>query len=304
MAKVKQHIGQGRDPAPDEPVRGTPQVRRITANNPSAFTFRGTNTYIVGTDSLAVIDPGPDDEAHLQHLLSIIGDRPVSHIFVTHTHRDHSTLAARLKEATGALTVGEGPHRSPRETGQAADTLIGSTRDMAFRPNLVLPHGGIVMGDGWALEAVHVPGHAANHLAFALLGEDILFSGDHVMGWSTTIVAPPDGSMADYIESLDKLLDRDDRLYLPGHGDAVLQPHGYVRRLRDHRRMREMAILSRIRAGDRTIAEVVQVLYSEIDPALRIAASLTVLAHLESLIERGYVGTDGSAALDGIYEPA
>lgn len=290
-------------PAYGEAVPVGPGVRRLTANNPSPFTFWGTNTYIIGTRTLGIIDPGPDDAEHLRLLLSIIGGQPVSHIFVTHTHRDHSALAARLKSATGALTVGEGQHRRLKPAGMKADKLVEAGGDLDFSPDLTLQDGDIVAGDGWSLQAIHTPGHSANHMAYSLVGTDILFSGDHVMGWSTTVVAPPDGSMSDYIASLDKLLERNDKTYLPGHGGAILQPLDHVRGIRAYRKMREAMILTRIREGDRTIADIVHALYRRIDPALHGAASLTVLAHVESLIGRGLVKTDGEASMDGVYEP-
>ncbi|KAB0267457.1 MBL fold metallo-hydrolase [Microvirga brassicacearum] len=286
----------------DRAVPVGPDVLRVTANNPSPFTSWGTNTYIVGTGTLAVIDPGPDDAEHLKLLLSIIGDRSVSHIFVTHTHRDHSALAAGLKATTGARTAAHGPQRRLKPTGGQGEMLIEAGIDFTFMPDLVLHDGDVVGGDGWSIEAIHTPGHAANHLAFGLVGTGTLFSGDHVMGWSTTIVAPPDGSMAAYIASLDKLLDRNHTLYLPGHGAPMTQPLDRVRTLRAHREMREAMVLTRVRDGDRTVPDIVRALYSRTDPALHGAAGLTVFAHLERLIERGLVRATGQATMDGLYE--
>lgn len=291
-----------------EPAHGTavpvgPDVARVTVNNPSPFTFHGTNSYIVGRDTLAVIDPGPEDEAHLAALLDAIGGRPVSHIFVSHTHRDHAPLSRRLKEATGALIVAEGPHRPSRPLHAGETNPFSESSDNDFVPDLAVADGETVSGDGWALSALHTPGHTANHTAFALEGTGIVFSADHVMAWATTIVAPPDGAMSDYLASLEKLLERDDRLYLPGHGGAVKEPAAFLRGLRAHRRMRERAIRERVIAGDRTIAEMVKVIYRETDPRLHGAAALSVLAHLEDLVEKGAVRTDGPASLSGIYEP-
>ncbi|PZU25026.1 MAG: MBL fold metallo-hydrolase [Shinella sp.] len=291
-----------------EPAHGTavpvgPDVARVTVNNPSPFTFHGTNSYIVGRDTLAVIDPGPEDEAHLAALLDAIGGRPVSHIFVSHTHRDHAPLSRRLKEATGALIVAEGPHRPSRPLHAGETNPFSESSDNDFVPDLTVADGETVSGDGWALSALHTPGHTANHTAFALEGTGIVFSADHVMAWATTIVAPPDGAMSDYLASLEKLLERDDRLYLPGHGGAVKEPAAFLRGLRAHRRMRERAIRERVIAGDRTIAEMVKVIYRETDPRLHGAAALSVLAHLEDLVEKGAVRTDGPASLSGIYEP-
>lgn len=279
-------------------------ILRLTANNPSAFTFHGTNSYIVGRDTLAVIDPGPADDAHYQALLKAIAGRPVSHVFVSHTHRDHSPLAARLKDELGALTVAEGPHRPARPYHAGEINALEASADTDFTPDIVLADGAAVEGDGWALRGIHTPGHAANHMAFALKNTDILFSADHVMAWATSIVAPPDGSMSDYMASLEKLLARDDAVYLPGHGGAVTKPAAFVRGLRAHRKMRERAIFERITQGDRTIPDMVKAIYRDTDPRLHGAAALSVLAHLEDLVGRGEVVTEGDPSLDGIYDPA
>ena len=214
------------EPAYGEPVTVFPGVSRVTANNPSPFTFHGTNSYLVGEHELAVIDPGPDNGAHFDALVRAIGGRPVSHIVVSHTHRDHSPLAARLSKATGAKTYAEGPHRPARNP--PTGTSLDGGADTAFVPDVALADGDLLAGDGWTLRTVLTPGHTANHAAFALEGAGLLFSGDHVMGWSTTIVAPPDGSMPDYMASLDKLIARDDRLLLPGHGGPVKNPRDYM----------------------------------------------------------------------------
>lgn len=291
------------EPSHGVPVEVAPGVHRLTVNNPSAFTFHGTNSYIVGTKGLAVIDPGPEDEAHFQALLAAIAGRPVSHIFLTHTHIDHSPLAARLSAATGAPMAAEGPHRPARPLRIGEVNPLDASGDTAFRPDLLLKDGEVTEGDGWALRAVTTPGHAANHLVFALEGTGILFSGDHVMAWSTSIVAPPDGAMADYMASLDKILTRDDRQYLPGHGGPVEDPAAFVRALKTHRKMRERAIVERIRAGDRTIAEMVRAIYRDTDPRLHGAAGLSVLAHLEDLVARGLVGVDGAVEIGSVYTP-
>ena len=286
------------------PVPVAPGIVRVTANNPGPFTFHGTNSYIVGTEELAVVDPGPDDEAHLAALVAAIGGRPVSHILVTHTHRDHSPLAGRLKALTGAVTAAEGPHRPARPLRIGEVNPLDASADIAFRPDLALADGDAVSGDGWKLETVLTPGHTANHAAFALAGSGVLFSGDHVMGWATSIVAPPDGAMGDYMRSLDRLLARDDRLFLPGHGGPVADPQPYLRGLKAHRKMRERAILERLAAGDRTLPELVGAIYRDVDPALHGAAALSVLAHLEDLVARGLVKSEGDPALDGRFAPA
>jgi len=289
------------DPRQGEPVEVLPGVVRVTANNPGPFTFRGTNTYLVGKETLAVIDPGPEDNEHLDALKAAIAGRPVSHIFVSHTHRDHSPLAKRLAEATGANVLAEGPHRAARPF--SGKSPIDSGADLDFLPDVRLTDGQLVEGDGWALRTVLTPGHAANHAAFALEGAGALFSADHVMGWSTTIVAPPDGSMADYMASLDKLIERRDGLLLPAHGGPVTEPCEYMLGLRDHRLARESAILNRLRQGDRTIEELVTAIYRDTDPKLYPAASLSVLAHLEEMVERGLVETDDTASIGGVFRP-
>ena len=290
-------------PAYGTAVKVAENVHRLTVNNPSAFTFHGTNSYIVGDRSVAVIDPGPEDEAHFQALMRALEGREVTHIFVSHTHRDHSPLAKRLKAATGAVTVAEGPHRAARPLHEGERNPFAESADSDFVPDLSLGDNETVTGDGWTLTALHTPGHTANHAAFALDRDGVVFSADHVMAWATTIVAPPDGAMSDYMASLDRLLERDDRLFLPGHGGPVNDPAAFMRGLRTHRRMREKAVLTRIKAGDRTIAEMVKVIYRSTDPRLHGAAALSVLAHIEDLIEKGLVETDGSPLLTGIYLP-
>lgn len=284
-----------------EAVDIAPNVQRITVNNPSPFTFHGTNSYLIGKDTLALIDPGPIDYAHQAALVRAIAGRPVSHIFVSHTHRDHSPLAAEMKVDLGAVTVGEGPHRPARALHMGEVNLLDASGDADFLPDIAVPDDGLIEGDGWALRAIHTPGHTANHVAFALEGTDILFSADHVMAWATSIVAPPDGSMSDYMASLDRLLHRHDRVYFPGHGGPVTKPKTFVRGLKAHRKMRERAILERVKAGDWTIPEIVRVIYRETDPRLHGAAALSVLAHLEDLVERGRVHTEGNPAIDGVY---
>ncbi|MBN9029115.1 MAG: MBL fold metallo-hydrolase [Rhizobiales bacterium 63-7] len=292
-----------------EPAYGTavpvaPGVQRLTVNNPSPFTFHGTNSYIVGDRSVAVIDPGPEDEAHFAALMAALEGREVTHIAVSHTHRDHSPLTRRLKEATGAIVVAEGPHRAARPLHAGETNPFAESADSEFRPDIMLGEGDRVEGDGWTLAAVLTPGHTANHAAFALDGTGILFSADHVMAWATSIVAPPDGAMSDYMASLDKLLQRDDRIFFPGHGGPVTDPPAFLRALRTHRRMRERAVLERIKAGDRHIADMVKAIYRETDPRLHGAAGLSVLAHIEDLLEKGLIATEGYPSLAAAYELA
>lgn len=291
------------EPAHGDAVPVAPGVVRVTAGNPGPFTFHGTNSYLVGTGTLAVIDPGPDDDAHLAALVGAIAGRPVSHILVSHTHADHSPLAAKLKRETGATVLAEGPHRPARPLRIGEINPLDASADTDFAPDARLGDGALVEGDGWTLRAVHTPGHAANHVAFALEGTGILFSADHVMAWSTSIVAPPDGAMSDYMASLDRLLERDDSVYLPGHGGPVAQPAAFVRALRTHRKMRERAILERLRTGDRTVAGMVAAIYRDTDPRLHGAAGLSVLAHLEDLVARGLVTAEGEPSIDGIFLP-
>lgn len=290
-------------PAHGEAVEVAPTILRITANNPGPFTFHGTNSYLIGRETVAVVDPGPNDAAHLQALIKAIAGRPVSHIFVSHTHRDHSPLAARLKAQTGALVLAQGPHRPARPLRIGEINPLDASADTDFKPDIALPDGSLIDGDGWSIRTVLTPGHCANHAAFALEGTGILFSADHVMAWATTIVAPPDGAMADYMQSLDKLIERGDRLLLPGHGGPVTKPGTFMRGLKAHRKMRERAILERLKAGDRTIKVIVEAIYRETDPRLHGAAGLSVLAHLEDLVRRGLVTTEGDPALDGVFMP-
>ena len=292
-----------------EPAYGTavpvaPGVQRLTVNNPSPFTFHGTNSYIVGDRSVAVIDPGPEDEAHFAALMAALEGREVTHIAVSHTHRDHSPLTRRLKEVTGAIVVAEGPHRAARPLHAGETNPFAESADSEFRPDIMLGEGDRVEGDGWTLAAVLTPGHTANHAAFALENSGILFSADHVMAWATSIVAPPDGAMSDYMVSLDKLLQRDDRIFFPGHGGPVTDPPAFLRALRTHRRMRERAVLERIKAGDRHIADMVKAIYRETDPRLHGAAGLSVLAHIEDLLEKGLIVTEGYPSLAAAYELA
>ncbi|MBY3225883.1 MBL fold metallo-hydrolase [Rhizobium laguerreae] len=292
------------EPAYGRAVPVAPGVERVTVNNPGPFTFFGTNSYIVGSSSVAVIDPGPEDEAHYQALMAALAGRAVTHIVVSHTHRDHSPLSRRLQAATGAVTVGQGPHRPARPLREGEVNPFSESSDLSFVPDIALSDGETISGDGWSLSAVLTPGHTANHVAFALKGRDILFSGDHVMAWSTSIVAPPDGSMADYMESLERLIERQDRLLLPGHGGPVTKPPSFLRALKAHRLKRGQAVLARVQAGDRGIAEMVKAIYRDTDPKLHGAAALSVLAHIEDLLERGEIAADGPPSLAASYRPA
>ena len=275
----------------------TPGVVRLVANNPSHFTFKGTNTYIVGKNELALIDPGPSDPAHLEAILETIGSRRLSHVLITHTHRDHTDGLPALLAATGSKTAGFG--RRARERGGKLTSPSGSEFvDQDFIPDVALAHGDRLTGDGWALTAVHTPGHAPDHLCLALEGTGVLFSGDHVMGWNTSVIAPPEGNMGDYMRALELLIGRSDRVYYPGHGGQVEDPQRLVKAFLLHRRMREQAVLDCIRAGTNTVKAIVPVIYHDLNPKLLNAATLSVLAHVEHLIARDLVRCDSPLSAD------
>jgi glyoxylase-like metal-dependent hydrolase (beta-lactamase superfamily II) len=264
--------------------RVSPLVRRILAPNPSPFTFTGTQSFIVGDEEVALIDPGPDLPVHVEALLEAVRGRRLVAILCTHTHRDHSPASRAIKAATAAPIVGCAA--LAMEFGQVrADDEF----DLDYVPDRVLADGETLEGKGWTLEAVATPGHTSNHLCFALAQERALFSGDHVMGWSTSVVAPPDGNMGDYMRSLDRLLERDERIYYPAHGDEIAAPHDHVRRLIEHRRGRERQVLGQLKAGEGRITRMVGALYPDIDPRLHGAAGLSILAHLLDLEARGLV---------------
>jgi glyoxylase-like metal-dependent hydrolase (beta-lactamase superfamily II) len=278
-----------------------PGVRRILVDNPGPFTFTGTLSYIIGRGSIAIIDPGPVDARHTAALLNAVRGETVTHIIITHTHRDHSPGAAPLKEITGGLTVGEGPHRSSRPLFIGETERLDTGGDADFVPDHRVADGDAIVGEGWALEAIATPGHTANHMAFALSGTDMLFCGDHVMGWSTSIVAPPDGSMRDYMASLDRLAARPETVYLPGHGDVIRNAPQFVARYIAHRRGREASILHRLDKGESDIPGLVRAIYIGLNPRLSGAAALSTFAHLEDLMARGLVATDGAPSISGRY---
>lgn len=262
-------------------------VTRVLAPNPSPYTHTGTQTHLVGTTCLAVIDPGPDSPGHLAALLAAIAARPVRAIVITHHHRDHSPLSRALRDATGAPIVGAAP--VARTDGGAGDAAY----DADYVPDRVMRDGDAVAGEGWTLKAIATPGHTGNHLCFALPETRALFSGDHVMGWSTSIVSPPDGNMGDYFASLEKLQGRDDRIYYPGHGEAVETPRRWVRGMIAHRRQREAQVLRLLREEAATLAALTARAYGRLDPRLLPAAERTVLAHLLDLRRRGLAVEEG-----------
>lgn len=270
------------------PIQLEPLVIRVLAPNPSPYTYTGTQTHLVGTTDIAVIDAGPDDSAHIEALIRAIDGRPVTAIVVTHHHRDHSPGTRPLQAITGAPIVGAAPFDLD-DTGARADASF----DADYSPDRVLGEGDIVTGEGWTLEAIATPGHTSNHLAFALPEKKALFSGDHVMGWSTTIVSPPDGNMTAYMASLEKLMGREDRIYYPGHGEAIEKPQRLVRGMLGHRKQREGQILRLLRDAARPIPALVERMYVGLDARLVPAAARSVLAHLYDLQTRGLVIEEG-----------
>jgi glyoxylase-like metal-dependent hydrolase (beta-lactamase superfamily II) len=282
----------------ERPIQVGPRIRRLLAHNPSPFTFKGTSVAIVGEGRVGVIDPGPDDAAHLAALRDALKGETVTHILVTHTHRDHSPAARALKEWTGAPTYGFGPHGAGRnENGVVIEE--GSDRD--FTPDIAVRDGDIIEGGGFTFQCVHTPGHTSNHMCYALLEEKALFTGDHVMGWSTSVVAPPDGDMGDYLASLRKLLARDDRIYWPTHGGPVRDPKPFVAAYLAHRLEREAQIVAALGEGEKSIPQLVERIYVGLDPRLKPAAGFSVLAHLLYLQQRGRVIASDAPGLSARY---
>src|ERR1700751_1122430 len=278
---------------------GVPGVRRQLPNIPWPFTFKGTVSYTVGRGRVSIIDPGPLDETHIAALLDAVRGETVTHIFVTHTHRDHSPAVPPVKAATGALVLAEGAHRPARVVHTGEAPRMDASNAIDFRPDRTLADGEVVAGLGWTIEAVTTPGHTANHMAFALKEADLLFSGDHVMAWSTPVVAPPVGAMSDYMASLPKLARRSEPVYLPAHGGAVREAPRFVQYYIRHRQHREAAILRRLAQGEVDIPTLVRGIYVGLDPRLVKAAGLSVLAHLEDLVTRGLVTTEASPRARG-----
>ncbi len=275
--------------------RLSPLIRRVVARNPGLFTLHGTATYIVGNGAVAVIDPGPALGPHVEAIIRGLDGETVSHQIITHTHRDHSPAARLLGRATGAKTYGYGPH------GSASAGTAEEGADHDFTPDVAVADGDVIAGDGWTLRALHTPGHTSNHLCFALAEESVLFSGDHVMGWSSTVIAPPDGHMAAYLASLRRLIDRDDKLYWPTHGPCIEEPRALVRAFLEHRAMRERQIGDCLKRGIDTIPPMVEAIYADISPSLHPAAACTVLAHLIHMVEQGRATSDGEPRADGVF---
>lgn len=320
------------DPQYGQSVQVSPTICRVEARNPSKFTYHGTGTYIVGagpagSSRVAVIDPGPQLDSHRNALVQALDGSKVVAILVTHCHADHSPLAAWLKEHTGAPTVGFGPH--PRLDDPDADdpitgdddspfdptaaepaveqpAVIEESTDYDFHPDLVVGDGEVAaVGDGWTIRAVHTPGHTSNHLCFEYDAEQALFTGDHIMGWSTTVIGPPDGDMRAYFDSLRKVQARDDATFWPTHGSPVTEPRPFLRAFLAHRLEREAQVLAAVRSGRTTIADMVEVLYANVRKELHKPAARSVLAHLVKLVDDGVVTIDeGTPRLRAVYRPS
>lgn len=275
----------------------SPLIRRVIADNSGPFTFTGTGTYIIGSGEVAVIDPGPDDSRHLDALLKTLDKEAVSAILITHDHLDHAPLAGELAAATGAPVLGCRPSTAADED----DVRVEEGRDYRYRPDRVLEDGDRIVGPGWNLEAIATPGHTANHICYALTEENALFSGDHVMGWSTTVVSPPDGDMGDYLASLDRIAGRGFATLWPTHGPPVTDPAPFLTAYREHRFERENQILAQLAGGASRIAEMVPVIYSAVDRRLYPAASRSMLAHLIHLVRTGRAACDDEPSLDCKY---
>jgi glyoxylase-like metal-dependent hydrolase (beta-lactamase superfamily II) len=300
---LKLHFDSAR-PQPGHLEQLSPLVRRWVLPNPSAFTCTGTCCYVVGKGRVAVIDPGPGHLGESEALLAALEREQVTQIIVTHTHRDHSPGARVLAGLTGALIAGCGQHVAARALNMGERSVLDASADRDHAPDLTLRDGDVISGEGFTLEAIETPGHTMNHLAFACREDMALFSGDHVMAWSTTIVAPPDGAMGAYMASLEKLRGRSETVYWPGHGGPVKDPQRYLRAIIGHRKMRESSILAAVVERPLSIPALVERLYEGLNPALKGAAALSVFAHLEDLAVRGRVIADGELTLEAVYVAA
>ena len=278
-----------------------PGIRRLVARNPSPFTLYGTGTYILGRGKVAVIDPGPADTAHIAALIDGLDGETITHLLVTHTHMDHSPGCRLLREHTDAKSYAYGPHGAGKlETG----VPVEEGGDMEFKPDWRVRHGDVIHGDSWSVECVYTPGHTSNHMCYQLRGTDALFTGDHVMGWSTSIISPPDGDMAAYMASLNLLLERDDRVYWPTHGPCITDPKPLVRAFIAHRREREQQILDCIKDGVHRIEEMVPLIYDDLPQFMHPAAARSVLAAAVYLVGNGALVADGEPRLDSLYRLA
>ena len=281
--------------------RLSPLVRRVIAPNPGPFTFNGTGVFIVGAGEVAVLDPGPLDAEHEAALDAALEGERVKVVLVTHHHMDHSPLAHRLAQKHGAKVYGRSPSPIPPEGGEVR---LEAGDDEGFRPDIQTEDGDVFEGPGWTLQALHTPGHTSNHVCYALKEEHTLFSGDHVMGWSTSVVSPPDGSMGDYIAQLERVRELDFQVIRPTHGPAITQPRAFMDAYIEHRRARERQILAELAAGRMKIFDMVASMYADVDKRLHPAAAHSVLAHIIHLVERGEVVCQGSPDLDSEYRLA
>lgn len=275
-----------------------PGIRRVIARNPSPFTFHGTGTYILGTGNVAIIDPGPADAEHIRNVLAAVKGERISHILITHTHMDHSPGAALIKAEMDVKTWGFGPHGAGKV---AAGVVVEEGGDMDFVPDVRVGHGDVIQGDNWSVECVYTPGHTSNHLCFQLREQKALFTGDHVMGWSTSIISPPDGDMAAYMKSLDLLLERDDAVYWPTHGPCIDDPKTHVRAFIAHRQERQQQIVECMRQGVSRIVDMVPRMYTDTPEFMYPAAGRSVFAALEYMVANGIARTEGAASLEGEY---
>ncbi len=282
----------------EEAQQVSPLIRRLVANNPGPFTYKGTGVYIVGHGEVAIVDPGPDDDAHIEALLRAVEGERVTHILVTHRHMDHSPAAHPLAARTGAKVYASMIPPKPSD----CDVLrLEASDDHGFQPEYDVEDGQRFSGPGWTIEAVFTPGHTTNHMAYALLEENALFPGDHIMGWSTTVIGPPDGDMTDYLDSLEKVRDRDFSTLWPTHGPPVTDVRPFVQAFIDHRLQREDQIIAQMRAGKTQIKDMVAVIYADVDKRLHPAACHSVLAHMIRLIDLGRVETLGPPCVDSMY---
>lgn len=305
---VSLHFDRSFSARPGEVVEIAPGLRRITANNPGPMTFTGTNSYLIGSDPVVVLDPGPEDDAHLRSLVRAIGGAKVDAIIVSHSHRDHCALVPSLKAKLQAPVIGAAAHM-PARPAHPGEAAAQEASDTVYAPDRVLLAGQHITFGGTELEVIETPGHTMNHLCYAVGGTDFLFSGDHVMAWSTTLVAPPDGAMTPYLASLQTLLGRRETIYLPGHGAKLNDAHHFTQALYAHRMDREAAIMTALGVDGLTVPELVEALYDGLDPRLRYAAGLSVLAHLERLQALGHAskslaGDDRWIAASTAFESA
>jgi glyoxylase-like metal-dependent hydrolase (beta-lactamase superfamily II) len=275
-----------------------PGLRRMVVNNPGGFTFHGTNTYVIGTGEVAVLDPGPLNTAHFEALMSALEGETVTHILLTHTHMDHSPAAKPLKEKTGAKTYGYGPHGSGKlETG----IQVEAGGDMDFVPDVAVRHGDVIKGRDWEVECVFTPGHTSNHICYALPDNQGLITGDHVMGWSTSVISPPDGDMKAYMDSLELLVERADNVLWPAHGDAIRDPAPFLKEFIAHRQAREVQITACISDGLTDIRTMVTRMYADVDPKLHRPAAMSVLAHLQHMVATGRATCQGAPGIESVY---